>query len=83
MCRIRKHGAQETVLVRDAQVAAKQAKGLTLGECEFPANGRVMCTRDKKGSLKNIIVKERHITKRLGKGDTLGECMAAAPMGAD
>jgi hypothetical protein len=74
MCRIRKHGAQETVLVKNENVADKLAKGLTLGECQYPANGRVMCTIDKKGNPKNIIVKERHITKWLGKGATLGEC---------
>ena len=74
LCRIRKHGAQETVLVKNENVAAKLANGLTLGECQYPANGRVMCTIDQKGRLKNIIVKERHITKRLGRGDTLGEC---------
>ena len=61
-------------MVKNENVAAKLANGLTLGECEFPANGPVMCTIDQKGRLKNIIVKERHITKRLGRGDTLGEC---------
>ena len=76
MCRIRKHGAQETVLVKNENVADKLAKGLTLGECEFPANGPVMCTI-KKGELKNIIVREGKVTKRLGKGDTLGECAGA------
>ena len=83
MCRIRKHGAQETVLVKNAKVAARLAKGLTLGECEFPANGQVMCTIDKKGNLKNIIVREFKITRRQGMGDMLGECMAAAPMGVE
>lgn len=46
----------------------------TLGECEFAANGKVMCTLDRRGNLANIIVPEKFITKRLGKGDTLGEC---------
>jgi len=74
MCKIRASGAQKTVLVKPEKVAKKLAQGLTLGECEFPANGRVMCTQDKKGNPKNIIVPEEKITKRLGKGDTLGEC---------
>jgi len=74
MCRIRKHGAQETVLVKNENVAGKLAKGLTLGECEYPANGWVMCILDKRGNLKNIIVKERHVTKMLGKGAIDGEC---------
>jgi len=76
MCRIRKHGAQETVLVRNERVAAKLARGLTLGECQFPANGPVMCFLDKKGNLKNIIVPQRRVTKMLGRGATLGECGA-------
>lgn len=79
MCRIRKNGAQENVLVRNDNVADKLAKGLTLGECEFPANGPVMCTMDRRGNLKNIIVRERKVTKQLGKGATLGEC-AGIPM---
>jgi hypothetical protein len=74
MCRIRKGGAQENVLVKPEKVAEKQAKGLTLGECEFPANGPVMCTTDKHGNPKNIIVREGKVTKWLGKGATLGEC---------
>jgi hypothetical protein len=77
MCRIKKNGAQQTVLVKLAKVQDKLAQGLTLGECEFPANGQVMCTEDKKGNPKNRIVREEKITKRLGKGDTLGECGSA------
>jgi hypothetical protein len=70
MCRIRKGGAQKTVLVKNENVAARLAKDLTLGECEFPANGRVMCIRNKKGNLKHIIVPERRVRKQLGKGAT-------------
>ena len=74
MCKINKRGVQKTVLVKPEKVQRKLDQGLTLGECEFPANGRVMCTHDKKGNPKNIVVPEEKITKRLGKGDTLGEC---------
>jgi hypothetical protein len=76
MCRIKKSGAQKTVLVKLAKVQKKLDQGLTLGECAFPANGVVMCTEDKKGNPKNIIVPEEKVTKMLGKGATLGECGA-------
>ena len=77
MCKVGKSGVQKTYLVKTEQQAAKEAKGLTLGECPHPANGRVMCTTDKHGNPKNIRVREKNIRKKLLGGATLGECGGA------
>jgi hypothetical protein len=77
MCKVGKSGVQKTYLVKTEQQAAKKAKGLTVGECQYPANGRVMCTTDKHGNPKNIRVREKNIRKKLLDGATLGECGGA------
>jgi hypothetical protein len=77
MCKVRKPGAAErTILAPPHKVQWLLDSGkATLGECEFPANGVVMCTTlNKQGVPRNIVVPERKVTKRLGRGDTLGEC---------
>jgi hypothetical protein len=79
MCRIGRSGSEKTFLVRRDQQAAKEAKGLTLGECDNPSNGRVMCTTDRQGNPKNIIVRERRIRKQIENGATLGECGTPLP----
>jgi hypothetical protein len=73
MCK-NKRGRQLTVLVPPSKVQRSLDKGLTIGECLDPTNGRVLC-KTKRGKRVNVLLPDSKIQRALDKGlYTLGEC---------
>jgi predicted Zn-dependent protease with MMP-like domain len=73
MCK-NKRGRQVTVLVPPSKVQRSLDKGVTIGECLDPTNGRVMC-KTKRGKRVNVLLPDSKIQRALDKGlYTLGEC---------
>jgi len=65
---------EKTKLVPSTKVERAQEKGLTLGECADPQNGRVLC-KDKGGKRANVLVPETRVQQALDRGIySLGEC---------
>lgn len=74
MCKIQDSGVEMTKMVPPSNVQAQAARGLTLGECNHPSNGRVVC-KAKRGKRVNVLLPDREVQKALDTGFcTLGEC---------
>lgn len=75
MCKDTARG-EKTKLVPPNKVANAIARGLTLGECANPINGRVLC-KNKRGKRTNVLVPDNKVAETLAKGFfTLGACEA-------
>jgi hypothetical protein len=76
MCKLTAKGTQKTKLVPPGKVQKKLDKGIALGECADPANGRVLC-KNKSGKRVNVLLPDNEVQKALDKGFfTLGACEA-------
>jgi len=75
MCKHTARG-EKTRLVPPSKVQKSLDKGLTLGECANPTNGRVLC-KNKQGKRVNVLVRDSKVQQALDKGFyTLGACEA-------
>ena len=75
MCKTKAGGKQVTKLVAPSKVQKLLDKGLSIGECPEPRNGRLMC-KSKRRKLASVLVPERKVQRLLDKGLTLGVCRA-------
>jgi hypothetical protein len=78
MCKITDKRLERTILVAPSRVERSLDKGLALGECESPSNGRVLC-KARRGERTNVLLPDRRVQRALDKGLTLGAC--AIPTG--
>ena len=63
-------------MVPPSKVQKALDKGITLGECTTPLNGRVLC-KNKRGKRVNVLVPDSKVQQALDKGFfTLGACEA-------
>jgi len=73
MCSAKAGGRQTTKLVDPNKVQKLLDKGLTLGECPDPWNGRVLC-KAKRGKRTNVLLPDIKVQRALEKGLVLGPC---------
>ena len=83
MCKIKLRDGvrvEKTKLVPEDKVDKSLDKGLELGECKNPQNGRVLCKSKpaqpgKPAKRANVLLPDNQVQKALDKGFyTLGEC---------
>jgi len=76
VCKVKANGKQTTKLVDANKAQSLLDKGLTLGECPDPSNGRVLC-KEKRGKRANVLLPDTKVQRALDKGLTLGACPTA------
>jgi hypothetical protein len=73
MCKITERGVERTMLVPSSRVESSLDKGLSLGDCESPSNGRVLC-KVTRGTRTNVLLPDSKVSTALDKGLAFGAC---------